>query len=81
MKTNPVTEPPTMSISDGAGRTWMVVGVTDLGIVGLFWGRALRFLVRQGVRTLDQELRIGAPVRRVVGGSAVRADFQGMRWR
>ncbi|MAK80403.1 hypothetical protein [Phenylobacterium sp.] len=41
---------------------WKVVGVTDLGVVGSFWGRVLRFLVQQSTHLVDQQIESIGPM-------------------
>ena len=43
-------------------RCWKVDRVIDLGVVGPFWGRLLRFLVQQGVHRIDQEVEAIDPM-------------------
>jgi hypothetical protein len=37
-------------------RSWKVLGVVDLGVVRSFWERVFRFLLRQSVHRIDQQL-------------------------
>ncbi|WP_300573422.1 hypothetical protein [Phenylobacterium sp.] len=41
---------------------WKVVGVTDLGVVGSFWERVLRFLVQQSTHLIDQQIEPIGPM-------------------
>jgi hypothetical protein len=41
---------------------WKVVGVIDLGVVGPFWERLLRFLVQQSVHRIDQQVEAIEPM-------------------
>ena len=43
-------------------RCWKVVRVIDLGVVGPFWGRLLRFLVRQSLHRIDQQIEAIEPM-------------------
>lgn len=45
-----------MELADSDGRCWRVLSVVDLGVVGSFWERVLRFLLRQSLHGLDQQL-------------------------
>lgn len=45
-----------MVLVDSAARCWKVLVVADLGVVRQFWARLFRFLVRQSVHRLDQEM-------------------------
>lgn len=41
---------------------WRIVGVIDQGVVGPFWGRLLRSLVRQSVHRIDQQIEAIEPI-------------------
>lgn len=45
-----------MVLVGGDLRCWKVLDVVDLGVVGPFWGRVLRVLVRQSVHAIDQRV-------------------------
>lgn len=45
-----------MVLVDSKGRCWKVLAVVDLGVVKPFWERVFRFLMRQSVHRIDQEL-------------------------
>ncbi|WP_304219388.1 hypothetical protein [Phenylobacterium aquaticum] len=45
-----------MVLADRDGRCWKVVAVKDLGVVRPFWERVFRFLMRQSLHRIDQEL-------------------------
>jgi hypothetical protein len=45
-----------MVLADSGGRCWKVLAVADLGVVRPFWERVFRFLMRQSVHRIDQEL-------------------------
>ena len=46
-----------MLIADSDGRCWEVSSYRDMGITGGFWDRVWRFLIRQGLHRLDQDLK------------------------
>lgn len=45
-----------MELADSDGRCWRVLSVVDLGVAKPFWERVLRFLLRQSLHGLDQQL-------------------------
>jgi hypothetical protein len=51
-----------MLLADSAGRSWRIVRVEDLGVVGGFFERILRFLLQQSVHRISQELVEEAPL-------------------
>lgn len=45
-----------MLVVDRHCRAWRVASVVDLGIIGSFWERVLRFVLQQSMHALSQEL-------------------------
>src|SRR5262245_42461045 len=45
-----------MVLADAAGRSWKITRMVKGPIVGPFWGRVLRALVRQSVHRVEQDL-------------------------
>ncbi|WP_340646006.1 hypothetical protein [Phenylobacterium sp.] len=51
-----------MILVDATGRSWEVVGVRNLGIVGSFLGRIVRFVFQQSNYALEHELAERPPM-------------------
>lgn len=51
-----------MVLVDRDLRCWKVLGVADLGVARPFWERVLRFLARQSVHRIDQNIAEIEPV-------------------
>jgi hypothetical protein len=51
-----------MLLADSAGRCWRIVRVEDLGVTRGFLERILRFLVRQSLHRISQEIVEEAPL-------------------
>ena len=51
-----------MVLIDRDLRCWRVVSVVDLGVVRPFWERVFRFLMRQSLHGLDQQIEAIEPI-------------------